>query len=176
MPVKHEFGQSIHETKIADPKAVEKHWKSIVANYARTPGFKRWRDELQSLFESATDSLAEVSIAATEWMLSKLNARARRIRASGVEGAEGQASALVASICKTLGATEYLTGTGALAYMNTEDFQNIGCEILVQQWKPFEYQQAHAGFAPDLSTLDLLLNCPDTAAQVIEAAGDWKPL
>lgn len=178
LPVKHEFGQSIRETKIAGAKASEKHWKTIIANYAHTAGFKRWRDELSSLFESASVSLVEVSIASTEWMLSKLDARARRIRASQIEDADGQASALVASICNSLGATHYLTGTGALAYINAEDFRSIGCEILVQQWQPFEYEQAHAraGFAPDLSTLDLLLNCPDAAAELILAAGDWKPL
>jgi len=46
----------------------------------------------------------------------------------------------------------------------------------VQQWQPFEYQQQWEGFVPDLSTLDLLLNCPDEAAPMIETAGSWKPL
>lgn len=177
LPVRHDFGQSIGETKLADRAAATKHWKTLSAAYARTPGFERWKDELQALLSHETDSLCELAIASTEWMLEKLKVSARRLRASEIEGTEGQASALVASICRALGADSYLTGTGALAYMRPEDFSAIGCEIMVQQWKPFEYPQAHprAGFIQDLSTLDLLLNCPDEAAEMIAAAGGWQP-
>jgi hypothetical protein len=180
LPVKHEFGQSILETRIADPKAAPKHWKTLVAAYAQTNGFKLWRDELQAVLTGArTDSLCDLAIASTEWMMEKLNVRARRIRASEIpEAPEGQASELVASICKALGATTYLTGTGALAYMNPEDFKRINCQIRVQEWSGLVYEQAHTrtDFVPDLSTLDLLLNCPEQAAQLIEAAGNWRPL
>jgi len=31
-------------------------------------------------------------------------------------------------------------------------------------------------FTPDLSTLDLLLNCPDSAADLIARAGNWEAL
>ncbi len=175
LPVKHEFGRSISETRITDPRAIEKHWKTLVANYSRTPGFNRWRDELRSLLQTETDSLAEMAIASTEWMLDKLGIKTKRIKASELSGIEGAASSLVASICKSLGADEYLTGTGALSYLNPDDFD---CAIMVQQWRPFEYEQAHeqAGFVPDLSTLDLLLNCPDTATNMIRSAGSWNPL
>jgi len=175
LPVKHEFGRSISETRIVDLRAIEKHWKTLVANYSRTPGFIRWQDELKSLLHTETESVAEIAIASTEWMLEKLGIETKRVRASELAGIEGSASTLVASICKSLGADEYFTGTGALSYLNPADFD---CGIMVQQWRPFEYEQAHpsAGFVPDLSTLDLLLNCPDTAADLITSAGSWKPL
>jgi len=47
---------------------------------------------------------------------------------------------------------------------------------MVQQWKPFTYDQTGTEFVPDLSTLDLLLNCPDQAADMIEVAGSWEPI
>jgi hypothetical protein len=49
---------------------------------------------------------------------------------------------------------------------------------MVQEWKPFEYQQCfpETGFVPDLSTIDLILNCPDEAAQLIDTAGSWTNL
>ena len=76
-------------------------------------------------------------------------------------------------ICRALGATTYLTGTGALAYLNERDFAEIGCEVMVQQWQPFSYEQVNGEFVPDLSALDLLLNCPDEAEDLIKAAGTW---
>jgi hypothetical protein len=105
--------------------------------------------------------------------LSKLNVRTERIKASELDDIGGESSKLIASICGALRATSYLTGTGALAYLNERDFAEIGCEVMVQQWQPFTYEQVNGEFVPDLSTLDLLLNCPDQAADLINAAGSW---
>jgi len=122
--------------------------------------------------------LGEVAIASTEWMVEKLKIQTKRIRASEIEGTHGQASELVASICQALDADEYLTGTGALAYLNQDDFKNIDCDVKVQSWQPLSYPQAHdkVGFVADLSTLDLLLNCPDSAAELMARAGSWRDL
>jgi len=178
VPVKHELGRSIRETEIADPKFTGKHWKTLQANYARTAGFQRWKDELHELFEREWRTLDEAGIASTEWMIEKLGVTNKRLRASEIAGAQGQASALVASICKALQGDQYLTGTGALAYLQPDDFERMGCEVQVQRWQPFSYPQTHAetGFVPDLSTLDLLLNDPDSAAGLISAAGSWEAL
>jgi hypothetical protein len=178
VPVKHELGRSISETEIADRRGAEKHWKTLVASYGRTTGFKLWGDELEALLKTKPGSLADIAIASTEWMLGKLQVQAKRMRSSEIPETHGHASELIASICQTLGASEYLTGTGALAYMNPKDFSAIGCEVLVQEWEPISYGQAHPaiGFVPDLSTLDLLLNCPDSATEMIAAAGSWRPL
>lgn len=176
IPVKHDFGCSIAQTKVADPKGRRRHWKTIANYYSKTAGFRRWSSELSELLNTDSDSLAELAIASTEWMCEKLQVSTKRIRASQIAECDGKASTLVASICQALAADTYLTGTGALAYMDPADFLNIGCEIWVQQWQSFTYEQAYpeTGFVPDLSTLDLLLNCPDSAAALIGAAGGWQ--
>ena len=179
LPVRQHLGQSILDVEIADTRATSKHWKTLEANYAHAPGFMRWRDELYELLHSETRSLCEMAIRSTEWMLLKLGAGSRRVRASEIAEREGNASQLVASICGALGASAYLTGTGALSYLERADFDRIGCEVLVQRWEePFLYPQtfARTGFIPGLSALDLLLNCPDEAAALITGAGSWQPL
>ena len=174
--VKHDLGQSILDTQLVDANVGVKHWKTLQANYARTPGFQRWKDELHALLHQQYLTLDEVTIASTEWMIDKLEIRNKRLRASEITGAHGRASELVASICEALEGDQYLTGTGALAYLQAEDFKRIGCEVLVQRWQPFSYQQPHGDFVPDLSTLDLLLNNPDKASELIRGAGSWEVL
>ena len=174
IPVRNHLGQLLKDTKVADAGATRKHWKTIRTSYARTPGFTRWQTELEHLLDRDTEFLLEPAIDSTEWMLNKLNVRTERIKASELDGTGGEASKLVASICGALRATSYLTGTGALAYLDERDFAEIGCELVVQQWKPFTYEQVNGDFVPDLSTLDLLLNCPDEALGKIEAAGSWN--
>ena len=178
VPVKHELGRSIRETEIADPKFTSKHWKTLQANYARTIGFQLWKDELHDLFDREWQTLSDVAIASTEWMIEKLGISNKRLRASEISGVQGQASALVASICEALKGDQYLTGTGALAYLEPNDFKRIGCDVKVQRWTAFSYSQTHTetGFVPDLSTLDLLLNDPDSAAKLISGAGGWEAL
>ena len=177
VPVKHHFGQRLNEIEVADPSCTAKHWKTLQANYSRTPGFLQWKAELEQLLNANYEFLVEAAIASTKWMLEKLETKTQCVRASDLKHIGGESSKLVASICRELGATFYLTGTGALAYLKTDDFSAINCEIHVQEWKPFEYQQASEsiGFVNDLSTLDLLLNCPDSAAQLIKEAGSWNP-
>ena len=178
LAVRHELGQSIRETQLADTNSTVKHWKTLQANYARTPGFQRWKDELQLLLNQKYRTLDEVAIASTEWMIEKLGFSNKRVKASELSETHGRASELVASICKALDGDHYLTGTGALAYLQLDDFARIDCEVQVQRWRPFMYDQAHSetGFVPDLSTLDLLLNHPDEAAEMIAAAGSWEVL
>lgn len=174
--VKHVLGQSILDTQLADPNVGVKHWKTLQANYARTPGFQRWKDELHAILHQQYLTLDEIAIASTEWMIDKLEISNKRVRASEITGTHGHASELVASICKALNGKHYLTGTGALAYLEAEDFKRIDCEVLVQRWQPFTYQQPHGDFTRDLSTLDLLLNNPDKAAELIANAGSWEAL
>ena len=174
IPVRNHLGQLLRDTRVAEPGATRKHWKTIKTSYARTPGFARWQNELESLLDRDAEFLLDAAIASTEWMLNKLNVRAERIKASELDGIGGEASQLVASICGALRATSYLTGTGALAYLDERDFAEIGCEVMVQQWQPFTYEQVNGEFVPDLSTLDLLLNSPDAAAELIDTAGSWN--
>ena len=178
IPVRQHLGQMILDTQIADPRTGEKHWRTIQANYARTPGFVQWHKELEALLRRETELLVDLAINSTEWLLKKLNVTAQRVRASELGNLSGSGSELVASICKLLNADSYLTGTGALAYLQPNDFSEIDCQIYVQQWQPFVYEQAHPeiGFVKDLSTLDLLLNSPETARDRIDDAGSWQML
>jgi hypothetical protein len=168
IPVRNHLGQLLKDARVADPRATRKHWKTIRTSYSRTPGFVRWQDQLQQLLDRDSELLIDPAIASTEWMLDKLNVRNERVKSSEIAGIEGEASKLIASICRALSATSYLTGTGALAYLDQRDFAEIGCEVMVQQWKPFS--------GSDLSTLDLLLNRPDDAADLIKGAGAWVPM
>jgi WbqC-like protein family len=178
LPVAHPTGRPITGVDVADPAIGYQHWKTLSANYARTPGFIRWRDDLRQLCEQPFHSLADVAIASTEWLLQKLGAGSRRLRASEIANVTGEGSRLVASLCSELRATEYLSGRGALAYLDRTHFDEIGCRIALQTWTALAYPQAHAqaGFITDLSALDLLLNCPDEASALINRAGGWESL
>ena len=176
VPVRASLSASIRETRISNEKALARHWKTIAQNYSKTPGFKRWGDEIKSLLEWPYETIGQVSMATVKWMMAKLGFNKKMIPAGQVCESAVSGSQLVAEICRTVGGDEYLTGTGALAYMNQDHFRSINCRVRVQEWNSPTYPQAHpkAGFIPDLSALDLLLNNPDTAGEIIREAGVWR--
>lgn len=179
VPVRHEFGQSISEVALADRRILEKHYKILSANYSKAPGFLRWKTELENLFlQSSFDNLADLAINTTEWCLQKLSCSTRRIRSSELGLIEGQKSFLVSSICKRLDGTSYISGPGALDYMNMADFKKIKCEILLQKTQSFTYAQSFKNlpFTPALAALDLILNCPDEARGLIDSNCEWQQL
>lgn len=178
VPVRRPHNQPIRELKIADPSALQKHWRTLESNYRHAAGFQAWKEELHALLGTECDTLSEIAIASTEWMLEKLGTDTKRLRASEIPRLTGSGSSLNAAICGYLGATTYLTGTGGTAYLKETDFSVLGCEIWVQTWERLNYHQPHpqGPFRPDLSTIDLLLNCPYRATELISSAGGWKLL
>ena len=176
LTVIHKFGQSIQQTQIANSKILGNHWRTLKENYGGTLGFQKWSEQIHSLLHKETLSLCDIAVESTEWMLEKLGIKTERVRASDISGLTGQGSKLVASICKSLGATVYLTGSGGMSYMDRGDFDLVSCEVWMQEWRSIEYPQVHPeiGFLSDLSSLDLLLNCPDTALDAIRSSGSWS--
>lgn len=177
LPIDHRSGYSIGEKAIVDAKAPRKHWRLVADSYARSAGLPRWREELEAVFAHVSGSLADAAIASTDWLLAQLGGTCRRVRASELGSIDGTGSTLNAAICAELGATEYLSGSGALAYMDRADFDAVGCAVSVQGWTSPEYEQQFPdqGFVADLSALDLVLNRPDDCAAIVDAAGDWAP-
>lgn len=179
IPVRRRSGQRIAEVEIAEGRALRRHAETLAANYGRTPGYRRWRDEIDTLLRGTQyPRLVDIAIASTEWVLSKLGVEARRVRASALGATLPKGSEGVASICAHLGASTYLTGRGALEYLQPEPFSAIGCGVDLQTWSLAPYEQVFParGFIPDLSALDLLFSHPDDALSLVVRAGGWEPL
>lgn len=177
VPIRHHSGQRIRDVEIAEPRAFQKHAQCLASNYARTPGYRRWSDEINAiLLGNNYTRLVDIAIASTEWLLKKLGGRARCVRASALDVALLRGSEAVADICAQLGATTYLTGRGALEYLKPEHFSAVGCDVNVQAWRLAPYEQVHPsrGFIPDLSALDLVLSHPDDASSLVGQAGRWE--
>ncbi|PJA13309.1 MAG: hypothetical protein COX65_07350, partial [Elusimicrobia bacterium CG_4_10_14_0_2_um_filter_56_8] len=88
------------------------------------------------------------------------------VKFSSEFGVDETSSARLARLCVAAGGNEYLSGAGAKAYLDPGVFSFAGIKLSWQEFKPREYPQAFPGFEPDMSALDLILNCGP-------AAGDY---
>jgi hypothetical protein len=164
VPVQHELGQAIQDTRIDNrSRWRRKHWSSIRQNYGRTPGFAVYGAELGALYEREWDSLFELNMAALRLLLRWYDVGVELALSSAME-ARGKGSELVLNLCLEAGAKTYVSGLGGKDYLDEASFARAGIELV---YAPPEvtrpYPQAHpdAGFIGDLSAIDLLFNCGD---------------
>jgi hypothetical protein len=77
---------------------------------------------------------------------------------------EGVRTDRLLSICAAAGATEYLSGPSARAYMELDKFAAAGIGVRFFDYAGYpEYPQPHGNFAHRVSILDLLFNLGDNA-------------
>jgi len=61
-------------------------------------------------------------------------------------------------MCKYLDADTYLHGTGALAYIEHEQYEKANIKLICSDYSPPIYQQRYGDFIPNLSVLDYVFN------------------
>jgi hypothetical protein len=87
----------------------------------------------------------------------------------------GYGSQRVHDICTKLGATTYITGHGAMNYLNHEIFEASDIAVKYMNYRKMPYPQLHGAFTPYVSALDLVANCGKEGIQVIcSEAIYWK--
>lgn len=162
--VKGKFDQKIRETKVSEPKWMEKHWKTLRGNYARASHFKEMTDFVENLYMRATmNYLSEINY----WFLSELSnwmeIKTPIIFCDQFQIEEGNPSNRLVSICKQVGATHYYTGPAAKSYLEEAKFQIENIEVCYLNYDNYiEYPQLHRPFNHHVSILDLLFNTGKT--------------
>jgi hypothetical protein len=90
----------------------------------------------------------------------------RRIERSSTLGVSGERSERLLNICRHFGASTYVSGDAAEAYLDVGLFERQGIAVEWQRYVHPTYSQLHGEFVPYLSALDLLFNCGDDAALI----------
>jgi hypothetical protein len=170
IPVTGQLEDSIAGKKLADDRWRAKHKSSLSQAYARAPFWKEFGPALAAVYERPFETLGAVNDAFLSVLLEAFGLKTRVVTLSSLN-VPGAASELVLNACKALGATAYLSGTGAKDYLDEAAFAAAGLPIVYEESKPPVYAQFHGGeFVPGLSAVDHLLNAgPDNAREYLLA-------
>ncbi|HAN04192.1 MAG TPA: hypothetical protein DCW72_02900 [Elusimicrobia bacterium] len=161
------FSQKINEVELeATSDWAADHLQAIKLNYARAPFFKEHLPALEELYSRDYRLLSDLAMATMDFLKDGFKI-ATPVRFSSEFKVEEASSARLARLCAAAGASEYLSGAGAKAYLDPGVFSYAGIKLAWQDFKPREYTQAFPGFEPDMSALDLLLNCGPRSAEWI---------
>ena len=157
--VKGKFNQKIKDTKIAAPDWQIQHFKTIQHAYARAPFFKFYSEQIENLYRTATSTyLSEVNYHFMSGICAILDIKANFRWSSEFKLAEDR-NVRLASICQQAGATRYVSGPSAKAYLDESIFHSLGISVDYFSYSDYpEYPQLHGQFCHEVSIIDLLLN------------------
>jgi hypothetical protein len=167
--VKGKYLQSIKDVRVSDREWNERHCRSIQASYARAPYYSTYKAVLEDLYLGCTaESLSEINLRFLSRFCELLSIRTRLSWSMDYTLSEGRTERLV-GLCQQAGATEYLSGPSARAYIEPERFEEAGIRLTFMDYNGYpEYQQLHPPFDHNVSIIDLLVHTgPDALVHLL---------
>ena len=133
----------------------------IRRSYGVHPYFNYVFPELEQILRRKAERLIELTVPLLQWSASKAGIHLPEWYQASDIGCRnmGRTERLV-YICQQLGATDYLSGTAAKAYLDEAPFKEAGIRVLWREGDYEEYPQLLSReFNHYVSVLDLLMNC-----------------
>jgi WbqC-like protein family len=143
-----------------------KHLKTIRHAYAKAPYFDLMFEVVEKIYSRQTDHLSEFNINAIEQLAQWLGLSPQFMRSSEMEVGGASTQRLV-DLCKLIDCDTYVTGHGALNYLNHEKFEEAGISVRYMDYRKVPYRQRHGEFTPYVSIIDAIANCGEQARDLL---------
>jgi hypothetical protein len=162
-------GTRIKDVKIDWSKPWSKnHLKALTISYNKAPSFKKYMPLLESFFSRHDESIADFTIETTIALARELGLKHTRfMRASELEGINGQKTDRLIQILTKVGTTHYISGPSARNYIENEKFEAAGISLEYIVYDYPEYPQFYPPFDSNVSILDLLFMTGEEALKYI---------
>lgn len=173
IPVTGGPGRQLHKTPInqvqicQDQPWKSTHWKTLQQSYSKAPYFKRYAPLLDEFYRSDACLLSEFVVRLTEALSQELGIRETRFVKSSEIGSVGVKTDRLIHLLTAVGATHYISGPAARAYLDEPKFEEAGITIEYMRYDYPEYEQLYPPFESSVSILDLLFMKGPDAAQYI---------
>jgi len=152
----------------------QQHLRTLEQAYAHAPFREGMLELVRGIYELPTSSLAEINIQAIERITRFLGLECEFVRSSHFPSASRSTQRLV-DLSTALGAQAYLTGHGALNYLEPEPFEQNGVQVEIMSYRRTPYPQLFGEFEPHVSILDLIANAgPGAGAYLDSACEPWR--
>jgi len=161
----------IHEK---DFKWKRVHLNSLQMNYGRAPYFSQIFSIIKEIYSQQFYHLHLLNIELIKAVCNYLEIKTPFILSSELNAA-GKKTDLIIDICKKTNASSFMLGMGGSRdYANRELIESNGIKIMEQDFQHPVYNQICGEFIPNLSILDLLLNCGPASKELLVSSGNLK--
>jgi hypothetical protein len=169
------FQLNINEIRVSDKNWKNKHWKALQHNYGKARYFSVYKELFADLyFQCSEDLLSNINYKFIT-AINNILGISTPLKWSIEYNACGTPSERLLEICKKAGASTYLSGLNAKAYLDTELFTKEGVLVEWMDYKDYpEYKQLHAPFEHGVTVLDLIFNEGPNAKKFMKTFGQAK--
>jgi hypothetical protein len=166
---KDHFDTLVKDVEIVPGRWTHKHMRSIELAYRRAPHFEQHFAGVGAILDLYAEGglLAEMNMDLLRYFMKALRIQVPIVKASDYQF-QGVKSDLVLDMCRQLGACEYVFGGLGDTYADHDAFAAAGVKAVFQNYQHPTYQQLHGPFTPNMSIVDLLMNCGPNARAVLE--------
>ena len=166
VPAGSDTNRLINEIALEDSSWQKKHWKTIRQHYGKCSYFSRYEAILEDIYLGREwTSLSELNHYLIRVISSEILNITTEFRDSREFRLTGKKLDRLLELLRKAGATSYLSGPAAKAYIDASRFAAAGIELIWKDYSDYpEYPQRFPPFAHGVSILDLIFNTgPDAS-------------
>lgn len=169
VPVGDSRSRNVDAVQIPDAAWQNQHWQTLKQNYGKCAHFERYRPYFESVYLGQRwESLSELNQSLIRHISSEFLGCSTRFARSSDYGSEGAKMDRLLDLVQRTGATYYLSGPAAKAYIDADRFAEAGIELAWKDYSGYpEYAQRFPPFEHGVSVLDLLFNVGPEAPDLI---------
>ena len=145
----------------------QKHWGTLRACYSRSAYFAAHQAFFEGVYSRDWAKLCELTDFTTQYLRTAVGAKCPTLRSSAM-GVPGEKAELILNLCRTVGATAYLSGPFGRDYLNADDFAAAGIQLVFHDYPHPTYEQTFPGFEPYMSVVDLLFQCGPSSGSILQ--------
>ncbi|RAM63599.1 hypothetical protein RB25_09725 [Herbaspirillum rubrisubalbicans] len=168
-------GQAINQSwLVSNRQWRQSHLHLLQQHYRNAPHFDDMFALAQELYGFDAENLADFNINGVERIAAWLDLSPQFSRSSQL-GIPGASSQRLLDLCKHYQASDYVTGLGALNYIDYALFEAQSIAIRFMDYRKMAYPQLHGVFTPYVSVFDAIANC-GTATKALLCSDSiyWK--
>jgi hypothetical protein len=145
----------VHAIETAGSDWPRAHLAALTRSYERAPFFEQYRPWLEQVYAAPPRLLADFTIAVTLDIARFLGITTPAVRSASLH-VSGAKTARLLEVLRAVGATHYLSGPSARAYLDVEMLASAGIGVDWMTYDHSEYPQLHPPFDPHVTVLDRL--------------------
>lgn len=155
VPVSFNTGDAIKDIKLSDWSYYKtKLNKRLKSDYFRSPHFRTLYPLFEAIFDKDYNSLCELNVALIEVFVQIFGIQCEIIFESSLGITGDTPTDQIVDLCKKTGCKTYLSGTGAIDYLDTQCLEKNDIELLWSGYEPVNYSSV-----PNVSALDYVMKC-----------------
>lgn len=168
-------GRLINQTVlVSDSEWRTHHLQTLKHSYAKAPFFDEMYELAKEIYSLPSDNLSSFNCNCIEKISSYLDIKTKFFKSSDI-GCSSSSSEKLLELCLHFGAKNYITGLGAINYLDYSIFENNSIKVNYMSYEKKTYPQLHGEFTPFVSVLDAIANLgKNTSSLICSNAVYWK--